>query len=223
MRTGFIYLWTNKVNGKKYLGSHIGSPDDGYLGSGVLFRKALKKYGSDQFARELLEIDVPEDQIRFREQHFLDLYQAAKSSTFYNIAAQARNYTGHGPVTREQMSKSIKKALTESKGKRVYCFHADKSLYRTFDSLCEAARSVNGRPGNIKYTCDGKFRSAYGYLWSYTNQCPDIDFFKTKSSKAVVTPLGTFATISAAALALKINPLTLKRKIQKGNSGCFWK
>lgn len=49
-----FYQTTNLVNGKKYLGIH-GSEDfvkDSYLGSGTLFREAVKKYGKDNFVRE---------------------------------------------------------------------------------------------------------------------------------------------------------------------------
>lgn len=33
----FIYLWTNKKNGKKYIGSHKGTPSDGYVGSNIKY------------------------------------------------------------------------------------------------------------------------------------------------------------------------------------------
>lgn len=51
----FLYITTNLVNGKYYKGQH--STDDlfdGYLGSGVLFRRALKKYGRKAFKRQIV-------------------------------------------------------------------------------------------------------------------------------------------------------------------------
>ena len=51
-----IYKTTNKINGKYYIGMHkTKNIDDGYLGSGTYFNKALKKYGEDNFEREILE------------------------------------------------------------------------------------------------------------------------------------------------------------------------
>lgn len=41
MYYGFVYEWTNLVNGKKYIGSHAGTENDGYIGSGVAFKKQL--------------------------------------------------------------------------------------------------------------------------------------------------------------------------------------
>lgn len=50
-----IYETTNKINNKKYRGAHITSNlYDDYLGSGRLLKKALAKYGFDNFERKIL-------------------------------------------------------------------------------------------------------------------------------------------------------------------------
>lgn len=71
--TGFIYEWTNQLTGKKYLGSHRGTTDDGYIGSGVAF---LAAYSSEHFVRKILEY-VEDDDILVREQYWLDKTRAA--------------------------------------------------------------------------------------------------------------------------------------------------
>ena len=40
----FIYLTTNLINGKQYVGSHKGFKCDNYLGSGKILIHAIKKY-----------------------------------------------------------------------------------------------------------------------------------------------------------------------------------
>src|SRR3990167_2537894 len=49
-----IYKTTNLVNGKHYIGSHKGTHNDSYLGSGVALKAAIKKYGVENFKREVL-------------------------------------------------------------------------------------------------------------------------------------------------------------------------
>ena len=52
-----VYETTNKINGKKYRGAHCCSHGESccYLGSGTVFKKALAKYGVEQFERKILE------------------------------------------------------------------------------------------------------------------------------------------------------------------------
>jgi hypothetical protein len=49
----FVYMWINKDTGRKYVGYHSGSSDDGYIGSGVQF---LQEYNAtpDKFVRTIL-------------------------------------------------------------------------------------------------------------------------------------------------------------------------
>ena len=45
-----IYKVTNLLNNKYYIGMHrTTNPNDGYLGSGVAIKKAIKKYGKEAF------------------------------------------------------------------------------------------------------------------------------------------------------------------------------
>ena len=86
---GFIYEWTNTKDGKKYLGSHFGSIDDGYVGSGKRFNNAVNKYGIEQFSRSIVEYVIFEDAVLLREQYYLDTRNCAKSKRYYNISPTA--------------------------------------------------------------------------------------------------------------------------------------
>lgn len=81
----YIYLTTNLVNGKKYIGQHYGSVDDRYLGSGVLLTKAVEKYGRENFEKEVLEICTKEE-LDEKEKYWIKKYNALESEDFYNLS-----------------------------------------------------------------------------------------------------------------------------------------
>ena len=61
-----VYKITNLINNKIYVGIHVTSNlEDGYMGSGSLIKRAIKKYGIANFKRENLVIfDNKEDMLK---------------------------------------------------------------------------------------------------------------------------------------------------------------
>lgn len=50
-----VYKITNLVNNKHYIGVHkTDNPEDGYMGSGVAIKSAIKKYGKNSFRKDIL-------------------------------------------------------------------------------------------------------------------------------------------------------------------------
>lgn len=91
---GFVYRWTNQVNGRWYIGSHVGTPDDGYTGSGKAFRLAIRKYGIGNFEREILYFGPD---YRNKEETLLLEKDVANDPVSYNIKNQALG--GNGPLS----------------------------------------------------------------------------------------------------------------------------
>lgn len=71
---GFVYLTTNIINGKIYVGQHILSGNKKwnatYLGSGTLMEKAIKKYGRENFKRKILKVCFNINQLNGYETYY---------------------------------------------------------------------------------------------------------------------------------------------------------
>jgi len=90
---GYVYLWTNNFNGKRYIGSHNGSNPD-YTASGVAIRRAFLKYGIENFTRTFLYVGP-----RYREVELEMLLSidARRSDNYYNqINFMPEGVTGSG-------------------------------------------------------------------------------------------------------------------------------
>lgn len=82
-----IYLTTNLVNGKKYIGQHkLTKQKDYYLGSGKVLKEARKKYNYQNFKKEQLEICETLEQANERERYWINFYHAVNDENFYNLS-----------------------------------------------------------------------------------------------------------------------------------------
>ena len=87
-----VYMTTNLINGKKYIGSDTKN-NPKYLGSGKSLLLAIKKYGKNNFKKEILEHCTNQFHLREREIHWVKYFNADSSPEFYNLA-----YGGQGAV-----------------------------------------------------------------------------------------------------------------------------
>ncbi len=84
---GYIYLTTNLVNNKKYIGRHKAEKfDKNYLGSGIILNSAIKKYGRRNFDVKVLCECNSSEELDKMEIELISEYDAVNSSEFYNIA-----------------------------------------------------------------------------------------------------------------------------------------
>lgn len=79
-----IYKTTNLVNGKQYIGrDKYNNPN--YFGSGRLLKKAVRKYGKENFKKEILEVCCSFEHMVEREEYWLNHYDAGNNKMFYNM------------------------------------------------------------------------------------------------------------------------------------------
>ena len=102
-----IYKTTNKINGKFYIGFDT-KDDPNYFGSGLLIKAAIKKYGKENFIKEVLEICENKKQLSERERYWIKEIRARELG--YNIAEG-----GNGGNLGEEVNRKIGLA---NKGKK---------------------------------------------------------------------------------------------------------
>jgi len=100
-----VYVTHNKINGRKYIGSHNGKRNY-YLGSGVYLNKAIKKYGRESFEKEILAKCKTAKEVRSLEEYYIDYYNAYKSPLFYNATKHAGGVSSVSKKNRNIISKT---------------------------------------------------------------------------------------------------------------------
>lgn len=90
-----LYKITNKVNGKYYIGRHSTTNiDDGYMGSGIGIKRAIKKYGIDNFEKEILAEVESTDALWDLEKSIVN-ETIVNDKMSYNLAYGGKHYL-HG-------------------------------------------------------------------------------------------------------------------------------
>lgn len=152
---GYIYLITNTVNGKIYVGQtkrniesrwkehrRISPAKIAKFGATPLFR-AIKKYGVDAFTIEQLE-ECDNALLDEREIYWIDKLNARTIG--YNIAKGGTQSRDCEPVVQ---------------------FSLEGKFIRTFNSIYEASSETGLKIGGIYCACDGWNVQHTGYQWRY--------------------------------------------------------
>lgn len=219
-----IYCFTNKLNGKKYVGQsrqlnrryhgHINdamNPDRAKTDSSV-FHAALRKYGIENFDYQILE-ECKASELNEREIYWIKELHSYILEDGYNLTYGGDNFTPNYYFSSEDLlhywndlkltvtqiyktygstGKKIREQLIElgiskeeieqrtyekrleiiQKGipkrlRKINQYDLEGNFIQSFNSLTEAAKSVNGNKGNISQVANGKYQTAYGYKWKY--------------------------------------------------------
>ena len=134
----FVYITTNLVNEKQYVGSHNGEEDDSYLGSGRAILEAVKKYGNNNFKREILEECNPEENLILEEKYIKEYNTLIPNG--YNISPTGGIGLNH--YHSEEVKQKISK---KQKGRKL----SDESKKKM--SKAKKGKPVPGAKGNIPW------------------------------------------------------------------------
>ena len=112
---GYIYLTTNLVNGKKYIGQHkCETFDTNYYGSGKLLLASIAKYGVENFTCELIEAFDSKEALNKAEYEYIEAADAVNSEDFYNLKSGGEGSSVRGCIyIRNINTNQCKKVLPE--------------------------------------------------------------------------------------------------------------
>ena len=192
-----IYLWTNLVNGKKYVGQTMcfyrRMKTYRYTYPNAYMEHAVNKHGLDNFDITILERDVPLDKLDEREQYWLDYYQSYDLDKGYNICKIAGTTKGvthteewcqeHSDYMKEKWKDAEYRSFWHNRmsgennyfyGKR---FSGDKNghakavrcveLNKIYTTVQEASKCSGTSRQNISHVLNGRQETAGGYHWEY--------------------------------------------------------
>ena len=90
---GFIYITTNNITGKKYIGKKYYYYSNGkesdwrtYLGSSKLLKKDIEHFGVNNFSREIIDKAADEEILALLEKHYIYEADAVLSEEYYNLS-----------------------------------------------------------------------------------------------------------------------------------------
>ena len=103
---GFVYITTCLVNGKRYLGQRVFAKGwKTYIGSGVAFTQAVKRYGKENFTREIVHVCYSQEELNKAEYDLSVCLNVVESDDFYNLVFGGGTNAGWNPSpeTREKI------------------------------------------------------------------------------------------------------------------------
>ena len=190
----YVYEITNLINGKKYIGKRSCEcpiEEDKYMGSGIAITRSIKKYGKDNFIKEIIEVCSSEKDAFERERFWISYYNAVDSKKYYNIKDGGEGNTREdvlrymANLTPEQLKERSRKLSIANKGKNnsmygkkgkdnprskaVVMLSLDGKLEKEFECLRES-NDYFGKDRCFSYIsnrCIAKKGGAYGHMWLF--------------------------------------------------------
>lgn len=153
-KINYVYITTNLINGKQYIGDHSTNKlEDDYLGSGrPYFKRAINEYGSQNFKKEILEFfQTKQEAFNAQEKYIMQFNTLTPNG--YNISPKGGlNVKGcHSKETKRKIGESNK--IAQNGKKRSEESKQKQSLSRinkTFIDLYgeERAKEIKNKIGN---------------------------------------------------------------------------
>lgn len=165
-RYHIIYKIINLINGNIYIGAHTTpNVNDSYMGSGDLIKKAIRKYGKENFKKEIIgSYDTIDEMFKMESIIVNDTFLNRKD--VYNIKEG-----GSGGWDHIQRNPETSEARKKRAGDLFRKLHAEgKIKYNTFTGKkhSEESKIKIGKANSISQS--GERNSNYGNVWIHNEK-----------------------------------------------------
>ena len=199
---GYIYKTTNLINGKMYIGSSKKNPKDNwsYYGSGRNIVNAIKKYGKENFTKEILV--ESNDNIRLLEKQYLENVNARYNLKYYNMTNDALGNDFHSNDTKKSISGKLKgRKMPPEQIKKIRLAKTGKP------------NSKKGKPDGPKPSVS---KAHKGRVSPNKGKSKQVALYKTSGEY-----VKTYPNYTTLASYLNINPETIRcQLVGKANTIC---
>lgn len=169
---GFIYVTTNLINGKMYVGQKVVSHSwKTYLGSGKHLLRAIKKYGKENFERKIIDIAFNANELNNLEYYYTIKFKSVTNGNWYNII-----YGGGVDGLN----------INNKRTRPVSNYMVNGNLINNYPSIANASRKTGQCKNSILNCCNGKqYTTEDGTTWRY---------FGDSFNKFILFPTEIFTT-----------------------------
>lgn len=166
---GYIYKTTNNTNGKIYVGKkHSDTFDTSYYGSGKLLKRAIEKYGVENFSVEVLEECNSLVELNEKEKYYIRILKSHYSfGNGYNIANGGDGGDIISTLPNEDYNLFIEDCKRRAKGKNNPNYgngdkiRGDKNPSKR-PEVREKLRKTSGGENNAMFGITGELHPRYG-------------------------------------------------------------
>lgn len=172
-----VYKITNTINNKIYIGVHSTSnPQDDYFGSGISIKRAIKKYGNQNFTKEIL-FDYDNSKEAYLIEFLIVDEKFIKRKDTYNIAPGGRG--GQKYTMSYEQKRKLSLIMSGNKNPFYGKYHTKETKQLIGES--SKGRNVDRTmPMNQKEKLTGK--KNYQYTSDYITPWGKFDTIKSAST-----------------------------------------
>ncbi|MCK9576236.1 MAG: GIY-YIG nuclease family protein [Candidatus Pacearchaeota archaeon] len=160
-----IYKITNLINGKIYVGQDSHN-NPNYFGSGILINKAIKKYGIENFKKEIIDTANTTDELNEKEIFWIKELHAKDSNIGYNLTdggggtqglvftdshRQHMSEAAKEKVLKDSTKQKIGKATAERWNDPVYVIKVKASMQEAQTKITDEERSAAKEKWNLTF------------------------------------------------------------------------